>query len=333
MSDAPNAIYALQPHTFDKIYGPDERTDIARLTAIEERAYAEDELKAAPERLADVEVVFSGWGGPCIDAAFLAAAPRLRAVFYGAGSIKHIQSDAFWEADIPIASAWGANAVPVAEYTLSQILFSLKRGWAHVMDGRTRQAWPQRFPVAGAYGSTVGIVSLGMIGRMVCEHLRRFDVRVIACDPFVEAAAAADLGVELVDLPTVFRDADVVSLHTPWLPETVGLVTGELIASMKEGASFLNTARGAVVREDELCAVLAERSDLWAVLDVTWPEPPAEGSPLYTLPNVILTPHIAGSLDRECRRMGRTMVEECERFLRGEPLRWRVTREMFVRMA
>jgi phosphoglycerate dehydrogenase-like enzyme len=93
---------------------------------------------------------------------------------------------------------------------------------------------------------------------------------------------------------------------------------------MKPGASFINTARGAVVNEADLIAVLREREDLFAVLDVTYPEPPAPDSPLFDLPNVLLTPHIAGSLNNECRRMGRTMVEELGRWLRGEPLRYRV---------
>ena len=105
------------------------------------------------------------------------------------------------------------------------------------------------------------------------------------------------------------------------------MITGAHIASMKEGATFINTARGAIVREPEMTAVLAERPDLFAILDVTDPEPPVDGSPLYTLPNVVLTPHIAGSMDGECRRMGRTMVEECRRYLAGEPLRWAIDRE------
>jgi phosphoglycerate dehydrogenase-like enzyme len=96
---------------------------------------------------------------------------------------------------------------------------------------------------------------------------------------------------------------------------------------MKPGASFINTARGAIVREGEMIEVLRARPDLFAVLDVTYPEPPAPDSPLYTLPNVILTPHIAGSMDGECRRMGRYMVEELRRYVKGEPLRWGISRE------
>jgi phosphoglycerate dehydrogenase-like enzyme len=97
---------------------------------------------------------------------------------------------------------------------------------------------------------------------------------------------------------------------------------------MKPGASFINTARGQIVREDELIDVARRRKDLQFVLDVTCHEPPPTDSPLYTLPNVMLTPHIAGSVGTECRRMGRCMVEELQRFLDGEPLRWPVTPEL-----
>lgn len=111
------------------------------------------------------------------------------------------------------------------------------------------------------------------------------------------------------------------------------MITGALLGAMKLGATFINTARGAVVRENELIEVMMARPDLTAVLDVTWPEPPVEGSPLYTLPNVILTPHIAGSKDRECRRMGRLMIDEFDRWSRGEGLKWGISREKSARLA
>jgi phosphoglycerate dehydrogenase-like enzyme len=163
--------------------------------------------------------------------------------------------------------------------------------------------------------NTVGVISLGMLGRLVCEHLRRFELQVLAYDPLVSAEEAARYGATWRTLDEIFRQADVVSLHTPWLQETEGLITGAHLASMKEGATLINTARGAIVREAEMIDVLQQRPDLLAVLDVTWPEPPLPGSPLYTLPNVILTPHIAGSLDAECQRMGQIVVEELQRFV------------------
>jgi len=146
-------------------------------------------------------------------------------------------------------------------------------------------------------------------------------------DPFVSEAQAAELGAEKVSLEELFQRSDVVSIHTPSLPETRGMVTGTHIASMKPGATFINTSRGEVVCEDEMIAVLQQRDDLQAVLDVTTVEPPEPDSLLYTLPNVVLTPHIAGSVGSECRRMAQYMVDELERFVAGQPLKWAVTPE------
>jgi phosphoglycerate dehydrogenase-like enzyme len=125
----------------------------------------------------------------------------------------------------------------------------------------------------------------------------------------------------------------VVSLHTPWLPETEGLVNAALLRSMIPGSTLINTARGAIINESDLITVLGERADMQVILDVTHPEPPANGSPLYQLPNVLMTPHIAGSIDRECARMGMTMIDECARILSGEPPRYAISREKSLLMA
>ena len=330
-------LFILNSDSLAVIYPQEIRDAIAEHVDISTPPQTRESIRDNLSLLQDIDFIFSGWGGPLLDEAFLAAAPKLKAVFYGAGSIKGIVTDAFWERDIPITSSYGANAVPVSEYTLSQILFALKCGWqfartiAH--DQSFEQARQIRREVPGAYGSTVGLVSLGVIGRRVCKMLQAFDVKVIAYDPFVSEETAKELGAEMCSLEDVFRRSDVVSIHTPWLKETEGMITGRLIASMKRYATLINTSRGAVVREDELIEVLREREDLFAVLDVTWPEPPVPGSPLYSLPNVVLTPHIAGSVNAECARMGAYVVEELKRYLRGEPLQWRISRERAAIMA
>jgi phosphoglycerate dehydrogenase-like enzyme len=299
--------------------------------------YAEPQTRESiaqrPSLLSDAEVVFSGWGSPVMDEAFLQSAPHLKAVFYGAGSIKSIVTEAFWERNIRITSAFAANAVPVVEYTISQILFSLKCGWYYASMTKKEGRFPPQVRVAGAYGSTVGIISLGMVGRKVCDMLRHFDVRVIAYDPFVSKEDADRLRVELVSLEELFRRSDVVSLHTPWLKETEGMITGEHFDSMKSHATFINTARGAIVKEEEMIAALQRRPDVYAILDVTHPEPPVDGSPLYTLANVVLTPHIAGSLSAECNRMGEFMLQELKRYVEGKPFKWEITKEKAMYMA
>jgi len=326
-------LYLLDPGPYDQIYGPEARTAIARLAEIYLPPQTRQSVQDHPEVLSDAEVIFSGWGMAPIDEALLQAAPRLKAVFYGAGSIRYFMTEAAWARGLTVVSAYYANDIPVVEYTLSQILFSLKLGWRYVLDVKRLRAYPPRIAGPACFGSTVGLISLGMIGRMVAQRLQGFDLEVIAYDPYVSQADADPLGVQMCSLEEVFARADLVSLHTPWLPETVGMITGDLLRSMKPDATFLNTARGAIVREDEMIQVLQERPDLTAVLDVTYPEPPVENSLLYILPNVILTPHIAGAMGLECRRMGNLMAEEFARYVSGEPLKWALTREKAEIMA
>ncbi len=190
---------------------------------------------------------------------------------------------------------------------------------------------PESLDFAGTYGSTVGLVSLGSIARYLLKLLQPFDLKVIAYDPYAKQADFPD--VELVSLDEVFRRADVVSLHTPWLPETEGLITGAHFAAMKPNSSFINTARGAIVREDEMIEVLQQRPDLTVLLDVTYPEPPEPNSALYTLPNVVLTPHIAGPLGGECRRIGELMLDELRGYLKDGSLSTEVYQEQLATMA
>lgn len=321
----PRAIYLLRPDALPQIYGPDQQAALAELVEFVAPPQNIQSVQENPSVLADVEFIFSGWGMPEMNEEFLAAAPNLKALFYGSGSVKKIVTDASWARGVRVTSAYGANAVPVSEFTLAQVIYSLKRGWHFSRSIRESGAWVRSSSVPGTYGSTVGLVSLGQVGRRVAKLLQILDVHVIVYDPFASQEDAGALQVELVALDEVFRRADVVSLHTPWLPETVGMITGAHFASMKQNATFINTARGAVVNEPEMIAVLQQRPDLWAILDVTYPEPPAPDSPLYTLPNVVLTPHIAGAMDVECQRMGQTMVEELRRYLAGEVMEYEIT--------
>lgn len=328
-----NGLVILDPHAFESIYGQEHLESIARRVRLLARPMTKSEALQRPDLLAQADVIFSGWGAPRMDAAFLATARQLKAVFYGAGSIRYFTSDAFWERGVVVSSAYAINAVPVAEYTLATILLSLKNYWFHAFEIKRAARLTERVRCAGAYGSRIGLVSLGMIGRLVRDRLRAFDLEVLAYDPYVAPEDAAAIGVKLVSLDDIFRLCDVVSLHAPWLKETEGMIQGRHFELMKPRASFINTARGAIIREDEMCDVLRRRPDLTALLDVTWPEPPAADSPLWTLPNVILTPHIAGSRDRECRRMGRAMIEEFDRWDRGEELQWPISAEKSLTLA
>lgn len=330
----PKALFVLDSSAYEMIYGQQHRETLTTLVDFVAEPMTAPQVLENPGVLKEVEVVFTGWGGPRFDEKLLAHAPNLRAVFYGAGSIKGITSDAFWERDIKVCSAWVANGIPVAEFTLGAILLAGKRIFRYHRNTFTTHAAVAREDENGLFETTVGIISLGTIGRRVCEMLRPFDMKVLAFDPFVSAAKADELQVELVSLDDIFKRCKIVSLHTPWLKETENMIRGRHFDMMLPDSTFINTARGAVVNENEMIAALQKRQDITALLDVTFPhEPPEPTSPLWHMSNVYLTPHLAGSMGHECRRMGQYMVEEFRRYLSGQPFKYGITRQAAAKMA
>lgn len=284
--------------------------------------------------LSDVEVAFSTWGMPDFGERELAQMPELRALFYAAGSVQSFARP-FLTRDIAVVSAWAANAVPVAEFALAQILLSCKGYFRNARACSNPQAHHAgaAFRGAGVFGETVGLIGVGMVGQALCGLLQSFNLPIIGHDPFISPALADQLGVEMVELPALFARSYVVSNHLPNIPQTQSMLGRSLFASMRENATFINTGRGAQVVEGELIEVLSARPDLTALLDVTFPEPPAANSPLYTLPNVQLSSHIAGSLGDEVVRMADYVLEEFERWTRGQALRYAVSLEMLETMA
>lgn len=319
----------MKKYAFDQVFSPAELMRLREVVDLIGIRQDEAPTPASLEesRLDEVELIFSGWGLPRLDAALLDRMPRLRAVFHAAGTVKSFVTDELWEREIRVTSATAVNAKPVGEYTFSMIVLSLKRVWPRITAQRESGLYLPDDPfLIGAYGSTVGLLGLSRTGRLVREQLRRLDVSVLAYDPMVSPEEAAELDVKLVSMAEVFAQSHVVSCHIPLLEETVGLLRREHFASMRPGATFINTARGAIVCETGLAEVLRERPDLWAVLDVLAEEPPPAHSLLPGLPNVIVTPHLAGSLGPECRRMGHMMIDEIGRYLEGRPLLGEVER-------
>jgi len=331
----PHSLFILDSEFFPLIYGGEELGELEHLAHFYAPPQTRESIAENSALLADAEVIFSGWGAPVMDEDFLNAAPKLRAVFYGSGTTNHITTDAFWQREIVISSGYAANAKPVAEYVLGAIMLSLKNFWRFQAKAKRGQGWgsPARH-LTGGYRSTVALIGCGMVARRVIELLRPLDIRCIVYDPFLSDAAATELGVELCALDEAFANGDVVSMHAPDKPETCGMITGDHFLMMKQNATFINTARGRTVRGAEMISAFQRRPDIIAILDVCDPEePPLDGSPLYTLDNIILTPHIAGSVGPECQRLGRYMVDEFRRYLKGEPLQWEITRELAAKVA
>lgn len=282
--------------------------------------------------LARAEVLLTGWGCPTLDAGLLAAAPLLRAVCHGAGSVKGLVTDALWDRGITVSSAASANAGPVVDYTLACVTLAAKRALATA--ARHPGHWPGFLERTGLDGRTVGVVGASRIGRGVIAGLRASaaDWHVLLHDPYVSEAEAAALGAEAVSLPELCRRSDIVTVHAPELPATRGMLNAALLALVPDGGALVNTARGSLVDTEALVKECASgRID--AYLDVTDPEPLPAGHPLLTLPNVLVTPHIAGAQGAEVARLGRYAVAETERFARGEPLLGALTRSDLDRIA
>jgi len=328
-----NALLIGMPNYLPKAYPEALRAEIGKKARLLPETVSGSEWENHTAALAEADVLFATWGMPKLDEEFLAAAPRLKAVFYAADSVKGFATPESYKRGILISSAWQANAIPVAEYSHATILLGLTGFWSSQRLARDGKFSHQHFPVAGGFHSNVGLVSLGAIGRLVAGYLAKHEINILAYDPYATPAAAASVGVTLVSLEELFAKSHVVSIHTPWLPETEKMINASLLRSMPEAATLINTSRGAVIDEADLCEVLAERQDITAILDVTHPEPPLPDSPLRTLKNVILTPHIAGSIGGEIARMGYWMNDELDLYLAGKPLRHGVSEDMLARMA
>lgn len=316
-----NSLLVMTPEYRDLIYGPSEWSALEHSATFSQPPLSPADFAAGDRPFDDVEALFTTWGMPPLDDALLRRLPRLQIVFYAAGTVRDVVTAASWRRGIRVTTAAIANAQPVMEFTVAAIVFALKRVWERAAALREDHRYLRHQPaLPGCYGTTVGLIALGRIGSRVAERLRTMDVHVIGHDPYVTPGEAARLGVRWVGLEELFATADVVSCHLPLHPGTHQLINGRHLRSMKRGTTFINTARGAVVNEADLVAVLRERPDLYAVLDTITTEPPPPDCPLLRLPNAIVTPHLAGSMGPECRRMGAMMVDELRRYHAGEPL-------------
>ena len=320
----------------DRVYGKGRREMVAQMGNLYEHVVVSKDFDLHAPKLRDLEAIFSTWGMPCLTPQQLDQLPNLKAVFYAAGTVKGFASPLL-ERGILVCSAWAANGVPVAEFTLAQILLSMKGYFRNAAECRTpaskRPTKGKAFAGNGVFGETVALLGAGQIGRKVIELLRNFELKVVVYDPFLSDADAAALGVQKVSLLQAFEQGYVVSNHLANVPETVGMLNGALFEAMRPDATFINTGRGATVVESDLISVFGRRGDLTALLDVTYPEPPVDDSPLYTMPNIHLTSHIAGSMNDEVVRMADYMIGEFKAWQQGRPLQYAVTKEMLPRMA
>lgn len=323
---------------FPVLYPEELRARIRARADFSDEIYSSKDLDdpALAGLFARTQVIFSSWGMPALTEKQIEAHfPNLEAVYYAAGTVQYFARP-FLKRGVRVFSAWAANGVPVVEFTVAQIVLAGKGYFQSLRRYRERDrkaAFAYTMSLPCNYNIRVGILGAGVIGREVMARLKAYQYEVLAYDPYVSDEVLSSLGAKRASLEEIFSTCQIISNHVANLPATVGMIDGKLLHSMLPNAAFINTGRGAQVVESELIAALKACPDRTALLDVTWPEPPEEGSEFYTLPNVFLTPHIAGSQNNEWARMALYMVEEFERTEDHLPVRYEVTEKMLETMA
>lgn len=325
------AFFNENPHVLDGVYGRGRRERLAELAHVYPAVITSRNFAEHADALQDVEAAFSTWGmwdiTPHLD-----RLPELSVLFYAAGSVKAFGAP-LMDRGITVVSAWAANAIPVAEFALAQILLACKGYFRNAQGYKAGRSRKDVFCGKGVYGERVAIIGAGMIGRTLIQLLKNHALEVVVVDPYLTQEEAAELGIVRVSLEQAFATAYVISNHVPNTAETKGMFHAGLFKAMRDDATFINTGRGASVDEAALIAELERRPSLTALLDVTHPEPPSPDSKLFDLPNVHLSTHIAGALNDERTRLADFCIEEFQRWQNNQPLRYAVPREKLEIMA
>ena len=328
-------IMTLRPSNIPAVYSEEMRHQLEEEFDMLPNVCSKDDFPALESELQNVEYIFSTWGMPALtEDEIRHYLPRLKAVFYAAGTVQQFARP-FIACGVDVFSAWAANAVPVAEIAASEIILANKGFFRREV--KCRADWhnddrEKLYP--GNFQTRVGLLGAGMIGSLVIKHLRRHDIEIDVFDPFLSEERAAELGVTKKSLHEIFRDCNVISNHLANNEQTKGMIDRSCFDLMGKAAVFINTGRGAQVNTADMIAAMKECPDRLALLDVTDPEePPTEGSELYSLPNIRLTPHIAGSIGNETYRLAEYMFEEYKAYSEGRPTRYKVTAKMLETMA
>lgn len=330
------SIFLGDKANINRVYTQEITDILVKCAGLDTEVYTKDAIVSGEVDTRLTEYIFSTWGMPEFSEEEIKTFfPSLRAVFYAAGTVQTFARP-FLNCGVKVFSAWAANAVPVAEYTVAQIVLANKGYYLTsrlASNGKYAAAKQEFGNYPGNYGAEIGIIGAGMIGKLVIKKLKDYKLEVIVFDPFLPDEKADELGVRKATLEQIFSECNVVSNHLANNSQTRGILSGKLFSSMKPYATFINTGRGAQVLESDLISTLKARPDLTAVLDVTDPEPPMSDSDLFKLENCILTPHIAGSSGTEVQRMAEYMMEEFETFTQDKPGRFEVTLKMLETMA
>ncbi len=266
------------------------------------------------ELLPGIDGYIAGLDG--IDANALKAADKLKVIArYGVG-VDSVDLKVAKEMGIIVTNTPGANSASVAELALG-LMLALARQIPEAAEAVHQGKWP-RYAGLSLEGKTMGILGLGAIGKQLARRLAGFDCRLLAYDPFGDAAMATELHVELTSLDQVLDVSDFVSLHLPLLPDTRCMVNEAFLSKMKKGSFLVNTSRGEVIDEDALLKALQSGHLKGAGLDAFAVEPPDPQNPLLLLPQVIATPHLGAQTDGATSNMGWIAMRDCLAVLKGK---------------
>jgi len=333
----PHILVLPPPSLYHKLFSAE--TD-ARLRGLGTITYNGDErdLTSAElaERIGIAEVIITGWRCPKFTDEVLASAPKLKLIAHSAGSIKFMLPDDGLSRGFKVTTAAAAMGVSVAEMSLLMALMLLRP--IHQLDAgmKARGDWKDlkaRGSGEELTAQRVGVIGAGHTGRHFIRLLRGMGVETWVFDPYLTAERAAAMDVERVkSLDDLLTGCRVVALHAPSTPQTYRMIGRRELGLMKDGAILINTARSSLIDGRALLDEL-KKGRISAALDVFDEEPLPADSPLRGLPNVILTPHVASHTVNTHFRQGELTVDEVERYVRGEPLKYVVTPEMLATMA
>ncbi|GAB2451003.1 D-3-phosphoglycerate dehydrogenase [Conyzicola lurida] len=252
-----------------------------------------------------------------VDEEAIAAAPRLKVIARAGVGLDNVDIKAATTAGVMVVNAPTSNIISAAELTVGHII-SLSRFIPAAHASLAAGTWKRsKYTGVELYEKTVGIIGLGRIGALITARLQAFGMNVVAYDPYVTSARAQQLGVTLLTLDELLAQSDFITIHMPKTPETTGMISTEQFALMKPTAFIVNVARGGLIDEDALYAALKSQRIAGAGLDVFVSEPPLE-SPLLSLENIILTPHLGASTDEAQEKAGVSVAKSVRLALGGE---------------
>jgi D-3-phosphoglycerate dehydrogenase len=251
-----------------------------------------------------------------VTAGLLEKAPRLRVVGRAGVGVDNVDLEAATRRGVLVLNTPGGNAASVAEHTLA-LMLALARAVPQADQSIKQGRWEKkRFMGRELRGKTLGIVGLGRIGVEVARRAQALEMKVLACDPYVSSVVASQANVEMVSWERLLAESDYVSLHVSLTPQTTGMLGKEALEKMKPGVCIINCARGELIDEAALAEAIQAGQVAGAGLDVFSQEPPPAGHPLAGLPQVVATPHIAGSTEEAQEIVGYRIAEQVREYLK-----------------